>query len=112
MATCRFVSLQDVPRNADRAPSRTFYTWRATLHSSNVRAITMLYRSANNLLARMAAETSKNSELLRRVHLVNQGRMESSQLDATSLRKLRLTVRIFEASLIEIDSQIAIFSSK
>ena len=27
----RFVSLQDIPKNADRAPSRTNYTWRATI---------------------------------------------------------------------------------
>jgi DNA-directed RNA polymerase III subunit RPC3 len=105
-----FVTLQDVPRNADRAPSRTFFTWRASLETANIRATTMLYRTANNLLSRMAHETTTNAELLRRVHLVNQGRMDASQLDAAQLHKLKATVRITESALIDIDSQIAIFS--
>lgn len=105
-----FVTLQDVPRNADRAPSRTFFTWRASLEAANIRATTMLYRTANNLLSRMAHETTMNAELLRRVHLVNQGRMDASQLDAAQLHKLKATVRITESALIDIDSQIAIFS--
>lgn len=104
-----FISLQDVPRNPDRAPSRTFYTWRATMEIACARACIMLYRTANNLLARMAHETAIHSELLHRVHLVNQGRMDSSQLDATSLHKLKRTVRIIEASLISIDSQLSTF---
>jgi DNA-directed RNA polymerase III subunit RPC3 len=105
-----FVTLQDVPRNADRAPSRTFYTWRAPLDMATIRATIMLYRTANNLLSRMAHETSTNSELLRRVHLVNQGRMDASQLNASQLHKLKATVRITESALIDIESQIAIFS--
>lgn len=105
-----FVTLQDVPRNADRAPSRTFYTWRAPLDMATIRATTMLYRTANNLLSRMAHETSTNAELLRRVHLVNQGRMDASQLNASQLHKLKATVRITESALIDIESQIAIFS--
>jgi len=104
-----FISLQDVPRNPDRAPSRTFYTWRATMETACARACVMLYRTANNLLARMAHETAMHSELLHRVHLVNQGRMDSSQLDAASLHKLKRTVRIIEASLISVDSQLSTF---
>lgn len=105
-----FVTLQDVPRNADRAPSRTFYTWRAPLDMATIRATIMLYRTANNLLSRMAHETSTHSELLRRVHLVNQGRMDASQLNSSQLHKLKATVRITESALIDIESQIAIFS--
>lgn len=107
-----FVSLQDVPRNADRAPSRTFFTWRATLDMACTRVSLMLYRTANNLLSRMAhdLESKTNTELLRRVQLVNQGRMDASQLNASQLRKLKSTVRITESALIGIDSQIAMFS--
>lgn len=107
-----FVSLQDVPRNADRAPSRTFFTWRATLDMASTRVSMMLYRTANNLLSRMAheLESKTNTELLRRVQLVNQGRMDASQLNASQLRKLKATVRITESALIGIDSQIAMFS--
>lgn len=107
-----FVSLQDVPRNADRAPSRTFFTWRATLDMACTRVSMMLYRTANNLLSRMAheLESKTNTELLRRVQLVNQGRMDASQLNASQLRKLKATVRITESALIGIDSQIAMFS--
>lgn len=107
-----FIALQDVPRNADRAPSRTFFTWRATFDIASTRVAIMLYRTANNLLSRMAheLESDTNAELLRRVQLVNQGRMDASQLNASQLRKLKATVRITESSLIGIDSQIAIFS--
>lgn len=107
-----FVSLQDVPRNADRAPSRTFFTWRATLDMATTRISMILYRTANNLLSRMAheLESKTNTELLRRVQLVNQGRMDASQLNASQLRKLKATVRITESALIGIDSQIAMFS--
>ena len=51
----------------------------------------MLYRTANNLLSRMAheLESKTNTELLRRVQLVNQGRMDASQLNASQLRKLK-----------------------
>lgn len=72
----------------------------------------ILYRTANNLLSRMAheLESKTNTELLRRVQLVNQGRMDASQLNASQLRKLKATVRITESALIGIDSQIAMFS--
>ena len=55
-------------------------------------------------------ESKTNTELLRRVQLVNQGRMDASQLNASQLRKLKATVRITESALIGIDSQIAMFS--
>lgn len=102
---CRFLSLQDIPRNVDRAPSRTFFTFRADLRKSQKRLLGISFRAMNNLLARMAFETEKHSELLNRVHLVNQGRMDSSQLDPKALHVLKQTVRLVKSSLIQIDLQ-------
>lgn len=49
---CSYLALQDVPRTADHAPSRTFYTWRANVDGAIARLTSDLYRAAGNLHAR------------------------------------------------------------
>ena len=106
----RFVSLQDIPKNADRAPSRTNYTWRATIAGATARVACMLYRSAGNLLARMAAESKANKELFRRVELVNAGRMDKSQLDERAVAKLKMSMHVLQLSLLKLDAEVALFA--
>jgi hypothetical protein len=49
-----------VPRTADRAPSRTFYTFRCNIGSALGRLAADLYRAAGNLHARLAHELDKH----------------------------------------------------
>ena len=56
---CSYLGLQDVPRTADHAPSRTFYTWRANMDAGIARVASDLYRAAGNLHARLTHELTK-----------------------------------------------------
>lgn len=60
---CRYVSVQDVPRTADHAPSRTFYTFRIQTDAATVRLGAELYRAAANVHARLAHELAQRAEV-------------------------------------------------
>ena len=105
-----YLGLQDIPRNNDRAPSKTFYTWRASVAAASSRLATELYRSAGNVLARLSAETLANTNLLEMVDLVTQGRMEQSQLDARALTRFKNVARTLETALVRLDLQMALFN--
>ena len=53
------VALQDVPRGADRAPSRTLYTWRADGERAAARLGAEAAFAAGNALARLAVEAER-----------------------------------------------------
>lgn len=85
MLQAGYLTLQDVPRTNDRAPSRTFYTWRASSHVTIARMANDLYRAAGNLHERLAHEVAKPKP-------------NSKRTDA------------LEASLLELDTQLCLFS--
>lgn len=105
-----FLSLQDIPRHADRAPSRTFYTWRATAAGASVRVAQMLYKTAGNLLERLNFETTSNAALFKQIELVNNGRMDESQLDEHAVKRLKYAIFALELTLLRVGGQIALFN--
>jgi DNA-directed RNA polymerase III subunit RPC3 len=107
----RYLVLQDVPKGQDHAPSRTFYTWRATGPAANARLGEELYRAAGNLLARQAAEMESRRALLEKVEQVAAGAMAASALDPREVASLRGVTRALEAALLRLDEQIAVFDN-
>jgi len=55
--------MQDIPKTADRAASRTFYTWHVSWEPVSDRFSTNLYRAAGNVWARLQHEMAKNKEV-------------------------------------------------
>ena len=108
-APCSYLGLQDVPRTADHAPSRTFYTWRVNVDSALARLSSDLYRAAGNLHARLMHELGKQRELLELLDLPKVGPsvMERREDEVAALRAV--TGRL-EASLLELDRQLCIFA--
>lgn len=58
-----YVSIQDVPRTADHAPSRTFYTFRAAPEVGLARLAAELYQAAGNVHARLSVELAQQKEV-------------------------------------------------
>lgn len=104
--------MQDVPRTADHAPSRTFYTFRANYEIAAARLAADLYRAAGNVHARLAAELGANKELLDLVDLVADGQAPRSALAAHEgeLAVVKRNCALLEASLLHLDQQIALFN--
>jgi hypothetical protein len=101
--------MQEIPRSSDRAPSRTTYTFRATMQGARARMGCMLYKTAGNLLARLESEMLKSKDLLEKVSLLTKGELHNWQLDAAKVAQLKTVTQALEASLVRLDSQIALF---
>lgn len=104
-----FLTLQDIPRNADRAPSRTVYTWRASLAGASLRMALDLYKTAGNLMARLATETLARAELFEMVELVSAGRLDPAQLNENELQKMQKVTRALETAAMRVDAQLVLF---
>ncbi|KAL4446224.1 hypothetical protein ABPG77_003031 [Micractinium sp. CCAP 211/92] len=109
MLKAGYLALQDVPRTADHAPSRTFYTWRANAGVAKARMASDLYRAAGNLHARLAHEMSKKEELVQLLEgpSVASHVLERREQEIVALRAV--TTRL-EASLLDLDAQIMLFN--
>jgi DNA-directed RNA polymerase III subunit RPC3 len=105
-----YVGLQDIPRNNDRAPSKTFYTWRAALGAASTRLATELYRSAGNLIARLQSEAAVKPELTEMIELVSSGKMDRSQLNVDAVARFKAITQVLQTSLIKLDLQMALFN--
>ena len=99
-----FVSLQDIPRNADRAPSRTFYTWRATMPSSIITTAVMLYKSASNVL-KMLQDLLTSSEL----NDINKRIKMSLGYDTQVFEEIHFKKLVLVDNLLMLDEEIALF---
>lgn len=98
-----------MPRTADHAPSRTFYTWRANAGVAKARMASDLYRAAGNLHARLAHEMSRKEELVQLLEgpSVASHVLERREQEIVTLRAV--TTRL-EASLLDLDAQIMLFN--
>ena len=106
---CSYLGLQDVPRTADHAPSRTFYTWRVNVDSAMARLSSDLYRAAGNLHARLEHELGKQRELLDLLDLPKVGPSVKERRE-DEVAALRAVTGRLEASLLELDHQLCIFA--
>ncbi len=77
MLKAGFISITDIPRTADRAASRTFYTWRVHQDSMAEKIGIDTLHSMFNIARRLSVESHRNSEVrsshpthgLQRVHV-------------------------------------------
>jgi len=58
-----FVSLQDVPRTTDHAPSRTLYTWRVEIDAAADKLASELYKAALNVCLRLDFEYQRQKDV-------------------------------------------------
>lgn len=58
-----FVGLQDVPRTADHAPSRTLYTWSVNNEAAADKLAAELYKAAFNVYVRCTHEFEQHKEV-------------------------------------------------
>ncbi|XP_071583211.1 DNA-directed RNA polymerase III subunit RPC3 isoform X2 [Heliangelus exortis] len=64
MLSENFVSLQEIPKTPDHAPSRTFYLYTVNVLSSARMLLHRCYKSVANLMERRQHETKENKRLL------------------------------------------------
>ncbi|NXC21241.1 RPC3 polymerase, partial [Corythaeola cristata] len=64
MLSENFVSLQEIPKTPDHAPSRTFYLYTVNVPSSARMLLHRCYKSVANLIERRQYETKENKRLL------------------------------------------------
>ncbi|NWR59027.1 RPC3 polymerase, partial [Bucorvus abyssinicus] len=64
MLSENFVSLQEIPKTPDHAPSRTFYLYTVNLPSTARMLLHRCYKSVANLIERRQFETKENKRLL------------------------------------------------
>ena len=106
-----YLSLQDIPRNPDRAPSRTSYTWRANLGAACARMAINLYKAAGNLMTRLATEAESRAELCEMVEMVSSGLLHVSQVDRAAADQMRRVMLALETAAVRLDVQMSLFES-
>ncbi|KAL6782382.1 RPC3 [Auxenochlorella protothecoides x Auxenochlorella symbiontica] len=111
MLKAGYIALQDVPRTADRAPSRTFYLWRADVRAACAAFTIELFLAAGNLHARLAHELSQRAELLRVLDLVNAGLAGPGALAerASDFSRIKRVTTLLEAGLLDVGASLALF---
>ncbi|NXT85823.1 RPC3 polymerase, partial [Zapornia atra] len=70
MLSENFVSLQEIPKTPDHAPSRTFYLYTVNVPSSARMLLHRCYKSVANLMERRQYETRENKRLLEKAQRV------------------------------------------
>jgi len=64
LSSASLISLQEVPRGADRSAMRTIYLWYIDLAKTYSVILISLYKTLGNILARKHAEADKVSSIL------------------------------------------------
>eukprot|EP00210_Caulerpa_lentillifera_P008163 g7796.t1 len=108
-----FVILQDIPKSADHAASRTFFTWTVSLQDAASHLRRNLYRAARNVHFRLGTELKKGNELLTLLEL-SQTHGESIHItdkQRTQTGKLSNVLRVLELSLMNLDQAIGVMNN-
>lgn len=117
-----YVTLQEVAKTADHAPTRTFYLWRVHLPSVLRGVLDHSCQAASNLRHRLKAEMEQEQELLQLLERASASASASGgsssapavQLTASQrqqLERIRRVAAVLEASLLRLDDVIMLFSS-
>ncbi|GAX83075.1 hypothetical protein CEUSTIGMA_g10501.t1 [Chlamydomonas eustigma] len=108
-----FLAMQDIPRTSDRAPSRTFYTWRANYEGAGQQLAGELYAAAGRVWARLRHELDKERELLDLIEDARRtGELQFSLTDTQrqTIGRLKKISDALETSLMQLDEMIAVFN--
>ncbi|GIL79813.1 hypothetical protein Vretimale_12430 [Volvox reticuliferus] len=108
-----FVLLQDIPKTADRAPSRTFYTWRVSMPSICEATAGQLFQATGRVYQRLKFEMGKEKELLGLLESAKEAKTVNFTLTAAqrqAVTRLKRVSEVMETSLQHLDEMIAVFN--
>ncbi|XP_038624233.1 DNA-directed RNA polymerase III subunit RPC3 isoform X2 [Tachyglossus aculeatus] len=123
-----FISLQEIPKTPDHAPSRTFYLYTVNTLSSAHMLLHRCYKSIANLMERRQFETKENKRLLEKSQRVEAilASMQATGAEEAQLREieemitaperqqlesLKRSVNKLDASEIQVDETIFVLES-
>ena len=104
-----YLKLQDVPKTADHAPSRTIYTWRAHWKTAMNKFKADMYKSLGNVMIRLKVELTKRAAFLEMCEKVTAGNLDPSVLDKRQLAEAKQVTTLLEGSMLRLDEEIALF---
>jgi DNA-directed RNA polymerase III subunit RPC3 len=112
MLLAGLLSLQEIPRTSDRAPSRTFYTWKADHRSGCKRVASEVYGAATRVWLRLGHELSLEQEV---IDLIEEGRAKGEMsinltpVQIQKLGRLKKVGQVLESSLLELTEMMTLF---
>ena len=107
-----FLSLQEIPKTSDRAPTRTFYTWKADHKGGCKRVASDLYSAAMRVWMRLSHEMSLEQEVM---DIIEEGREGEMTINLTpvqiqKLGRLRKVGQVLESSLLDLTDMMTKFN--
>lgn len=108
-----YLMIQDIPKTSDRAPSRTFYTWRVSMLTLSDATAAHLYRAAARVYARLKFEVEKEKELVAMIESAKESKTVTftlTQAQRQAVARLKRVTEVMETSLQHLDEMIAIFN--
>jgi len=103
MLKAGFVTIQEIPKSAEHAPSKTIYTYGVVYNDTKTQLVGDLYKAAGNLLARSKAELEREGTILELANRKGRGdaiKMSAAQLQAAT--RLQSVVRALHCSLLSV----------
>ncbi|KAI8468388.1 MAG: hypothetical protein J3K34DRAFT_427497 [Monoraphidium minutum] len=112
MMRAGFVDMQLVPRGADRAPSRSFFTWTVNLPAAFKRIAADTYKAGCNVWSRYAHTMERNADLVAasRAAFYGGGSINVTDDARPRMAKLHLVNQALVAAQLRLDEQAALFS--
>ncbi|NXO03261.1 RPC3 polymerase, partial [Rhinopomastus cyanomelas] len=103
MLSENFVSLQEIPKTPDHAPSRTFYLYTVNLLSVARMLLHRCYKSVANLMERRQYETKENKRLLEKSQRVEAilASMQATGAEDTQLQEIEEMITAPERQQLE-----------
>uniref|UniRef100_A0A8C8EA41 DNA-directed RNA polymerase III subunit RPC3 n=1 Tax=Otus sunia TaxID=257818 RepID=A0A8C8EA41_9STRI len=103
MLSENFVSLQEIPKTPDHAPSRTFYLYTVNVPASARMLLHRCYKSVANLMERRQYETKENKRLLEKSQRVEAilASMQATGAEETQLQEIEEMITAPERQQLE-----------
>ncbi|NXW25078.1 RPC3 polymerase, partial [Circaetus pectoralis] len=103
MLSENFVSLQEIPKTPDHAPSRTFYLYTVNILSSARMLLHRCYKSVANLIERRQYETKENKRLLEKSQRVEAilASMQATGAEDAQLQEIEEMITVPERQQLE-----------
>lgn len=112
MLLAGILSLQEIPRTSDRAPSRTFYTWKADHKGGCKRVASEVYSAATRVWLRLGHELSLEKEV---IDLIEEGRAKGEMsinltpVQIQKLGRLKKVGQVLETSFLDLTEMMTLF---
>lgn len=103
MLSENFISLQEIPKTPDHAPSRTFYLYTVNILAASRMLLHRCYKSIANLMERRQFETKENKRLLEKSQRVEAiiASMQATGAEETQLQEIEEMITAPERQQLE-----------